>query len=387
MMKIVGVITEYNPLHAGHIYQLNEIRQRSKCNVLVVVMSGNVVQRGEFAMIDKWHRAKLAVEAGADIVFELPVIASLQSADYFAQVGVQLLSHLLCQEFYFGTEMAEVHQIEQLLDSIKTQQKAIDKMVQTLARQGIGYAKAYSDAVQQWAPEVAFDMRLANQQLGLRYIDANRQLEQPMTAHAIPRKPQRESQPLMSATQIRQRMHQQQLKPDDVPQCTWEVLQQVPIVKMADYWSLLQYRLTTHTPDSLRAIFGVKEGIEYKLLQEVLAAESWDELVTRMVSKRWTRASIQRLLMAILGDISNDEMQQEKQLFNRQPMTRLLAYRQTCTRYLKELRQHSIYIMNNWKQSYNETCQLMVRMDRIYQLNSVQTIDEQTVTRHSIDIC
>ncbi|MBR7926678.1 nucleotidyltransferase family protein [Aerococcaceae bacterium zg-ZUI334] len=385
-MKIVGVITEYNPLHAGHIYQLNEIRRHSQCDVLVVVMSGNVVQRGEFAIIDKWTRAQLAVEAGADVVFELPIIASLQSADYFAQVGVQLLSHLQCQDFYFGSEEATVAQMNQLLNSIETQKAAIDNIVQKGLNQGMGYAKAYAEAIEQYFPQLAFDMSLANQQLGLRYLVTNRQLEKPMSAHAIPRIMQSDSQQLMSATQIRKAVLQQRLKSMNVPSSTWNALQQVPVVQMEDYWPLLRYRLMTHTPMSLQRIFGIKEGIEYKLLQEVVAANSWQDLVTRMVSKRWTRAAIQRLLMSILGDISIDEMQREKQLFMTQPMTRLLAYRQTSTRYLKELRQQSLHIMNNWKQSYNETCQLMMRMDRIYQLNSVQSIDEQIVTRHALGV-
>ena len=105
-MKIVGIITEYNPFHHGHHYQLQQAKLQTQADVLVVLMSGNVVQRGEFAILTKWQRSQLALEYGADLVLELPLLASMQSADYFAQIGVELLSKVGCETIVFGTETA-----------------------------------------------------------------------------------------------------------------------------------------------------------------------------------------------------------------------------------------------------------------------------------------
>ncbi|MDN6113069.1 MAG: nucleotidyltransferase family protein, partial [Tetragenococcus halophilus] len=87
-MNTCGIIAEYNPFHNGHRYQLQEAREQTQADVMVVVMSGNFLQRGEPAIIDKWRRAEEALSQGADLVVELPVQWSLQSADYFAKGGV-----------------------------------------------------------------------------------------------------------------------------------------------------------------------------------------------------------------------------------------------------------------------------------------------------------
>ena len=87
-MALIGILAEYNPLHRGHAYQLAWVKRHFPQDQILVLMSGNVVQRGEFAIIDKWHRAQAAVAAGADLVIELPTLASLQSWDgYPSQVG------------------------------------------------------------------------------------------------------------------------------------------------------------------------------------------------------------------------------------------------------------------------------------------------------------
>lgn len=103
-MKSIGVIAEYNPFHNGHAYQLAHIRQQLSADVIVVVMSGNFLQRGEPAAYDKWTRATWALQSGADLVIELPVAYSVQSADYFAQGGIQILEALGVAGINFGVE-------------------------------------------------------------------------------------------------------------------------------------------------------------------------------------------------------------------------------------------------------------------------------------------
>ena len=104
-MQTVGVICEYNPFHLGHARQLAAIRQQLGGDAAVVcLMSGNYVQRGEPAVFDKRVRARAAVDAGADLVLELPVTAALQSAEGFAAGGVRILSALGCGYLSFGCE-------------------------------------------------------------------------------------------------------------------------------------------------------------------------------------------------------------------------------------------------------------------------------------------
>ena len=90
-MKACGIIAEYNPFHKGHHYQIEQIRKQTDADVIVVAMSGNFVQRGEPAIENKWHRAKMALENGADLILELPTLSSIQATDWFAAGGVGIL--------------------------------------------------------------------------------------------------------------------------------------------------------------------------------------------------------------------------------------------------------------------------------------------------------
>ena len=103
-MSICGLIAEYNPLHNGHVWQIQQIKRNLQPEVLVVVMSGNFVQRGDFAILNKWQRARLALEAGADLVIELPIYGAVQPADMFAEEAVRILQQLQVETLVFGSE-------------------------------------------------------------------------------------------------------------------------------------------------------------------------------------------------------------------------------------------------------------------------------------------
>ena len=104
-MKVAGVITEYNPFHNGHKFQLDRIREITKADYIVVAMSGNFVQRGLPAICNKYCRANMALINGADLVLEIPVVWATASAEYFANAGVRLLNSTGCLDYlFFGAE-------------------------------------------------------------------------------------------------------------------------------------------------------------------------------------------------------------------------------------------------------------------------------------------
>lgn len=114
-MKIAGVITEYNPFHNGHKYQLEQIKRQTSANYIVVVMSGDFVQRGEPAIIDKYERTRMALLSGADLVLELPAVFATASAEFFAGGGVSVLKNtgivdMLC----YGVESVD-HELTKLV--------------------------------------------------------------------------------------------------------------------------------------------------------------------------------------------------------------------------------------------------------------------------------
>src|SRR5690606_39730188 len=103
-MKAAGVVVEYNPLHNGHVHHLKETRRLTGADVVVAVMSGNFLQRGEPAFIDKWSRTELALRSGADIVFELPYRFALAQASEFAEGAIGILTADRYSAFCFGSD-------------------------------------------------------------------------------------------------------------------------------------------------------------------------------------------------------------------------------------------------------------------------------------------
>ncbi|MBQ7885516.1 MAG: nucleotidyltransferase family protein, partial [Clostridia bacterium] len=113
-MKIAGIIAEYNPFHNGHAHHILSTREKTGCDYVVVCMSGSFTQRGEAACMDKWTRAHIALECGADAVFDLPALFAVRTADAFARGGVEILGGLGCDFLSFGSELADPELLQKL---------------------------------------------------------------------------------------------------------------------------------------------------------------------------------------------------------------------------------------------------------------------------------
>ena len=145
-MKTIGIIAEYNPFHKGHAHQLQELRRIYPDATLLAVMSGDFVQRGTPAIFFKFHRAQWAVMGGADIVFELPSMFAVSSAEYFASGGVRLLHALGCDSISFGgshTQVEDLVSVAKALDHPSTQE-----LLRTFLSQGYSYGTALRKALQ-----------------------------------------------------------------------------------------------------------------------------------------------------------------------------------------------------------------------------------------------
>ena len=151
-MTVCGIIAEYNPFHLGHAWHLRETRRRlGGSAVLVCAMSGNFVQRGDFALLDQYERAAAAVECGADLAVALPLPAALSSADGFARGGVRLLAALGCGWVSFGAECGDPALLERAARLAASPQLA-PRLADAL-RAGQSYAAALQTAAAAFDPE------------------------------------------------------------------------------------------------------------------------------------------------------------------------------------------------------------------------------------------
>ena len=167
-MAVYAVVAEYNPFHNGHCYQLNTIKQNGE-NTVVVIMSPNVVQRGDFALFDKWTRAQAALENGADIVLEIPSLFALATAERFAFGAVSTLDALGCVDYLcFGSESGNLENITaaaELADDSEVKSK-----MHSLLKEGMTFAKARSNAVSLKKENAAQSLCRPNDILAVEYL-------------------------------------------------------------------------------------------------------------------------------------------------------------------------------------------------------------------------
>ena len=139
-MKILGIIVEYNPFHTGHLYHLQKAKEMVKPDLTIAIMSGNYVQRGEVAIIDKFKRSELAIKYGVDLVIELPFAYVCQSADYFCKGAIDLLYHIGITDLVFGSECGDIDTFKEIAYAIKNHPNEYDQYVKAAMKKGLGCA-------------------------------------------------------------------------------------------------------------------------------------------------------------------------------------------------------------------------------------------------------
>ena len=171
-MKACGIVAEYNPLHTGHVYQMNKARQISQADCIIVVMSGNFVQRGEPAVIDKYARTRAALKAGADIVIELPVYYALSSAENFARGAVLTLNEMKASSICFGAETDNADRLAKISNAIISESPEYKAILNKALAEGLSYPAARQTALLEYLPECKDIISGSNNILAIEYIKA-----------------------------------------------------------------------------------------------------------------------------------------------------------------------------------------------------------------------
>lgn len=171
-MKACGIVAEYNPLHTGHVYQMNKARQISQADCIIVVMSGNFVQRGEPAVIDKYARTRAALKAGADIVIELPVYYALSSAENFARGAVLTLNEMKAASICFGAETDNADRLAKISHAIISESPEYKAILNKALAKGLSYPAARQTALLEYLPECKDIISGSNNILAIEYIKA-----------------------------------------------------------------------------------------------------------------------------------------------------------------------------------------------------------------------
>lgn len=288
--KRVGIVVEYNPFHHGHQRQINIIKETFPYASIVVVMSGHFSQRGEPTIIDKWTRASHILECGVDLVIELPFYYCVQSANHFAYGAVSVLNHVGIDILCFGSETGDI--------DYEIMKARLDHQSKQVIPIGMSYPKHMNDL--QLKP---------NDVLGYFYIDAIKTLNPSIEPFIIRRNNEYhdlELKAIASASAIRNGLKLNLDISESTSMST--ILSYSNLVYLDDYFEILKLILLTHSQASLSRIKLVSEGIENLLIKQIKAVSTMDELICSCMSKRYTRARIQRTIAQILVSNEHDHL-------------------------------------------------------------------------------
>ncbi len=318
-MKISGIICEYNPFHNGHDYHIRKTRENGATHI-VAVMSGNFVQRGETAIMDKHTRAKLAVRSGADLVIELPVQCCLSSAEGFARGAVWLLHSLgAVDELSFGSECGNLNLLSRAVDMVEITALTKADEIREIMEKGYVYPKALCSVISGTSPEIAAVISNPNNLLGIEYLRAMRRFTSTMEAFTVKRCDAGHDslQPVngfASASYIREKLdnYDENFRPEYYMPDIWAkaLREQAPIGRIASLRNLervLLYKLRNCDISEIAGINDVGQGLEYRIWNS-RSASSLEELLYTVKTKRYTMARIKRIMLSLLIGIRKDDM-------------------------------------------------------------------------------
>ena len=366
-MTVVGVICEYNPFHLGHEKQLRRIRERFGADTAVVcVMSGNYVQRGAPAIFDKRTRAAAAVEAGANLVIELPVTAALSSAEGFARGGVEALDRLgIVDALCFGCESGDTGSLVNTVNLLCKQEYSA--ALQTRLSCGESYPSARQHALEAFGGDGSL-LSAPNNILAVEYCKALLERGSRIEPFAIRREgdyhaetPDPENP---SASAVRALLEAGADWQSYVPDCTVNFYVNLLCHTMQAGERAMLARLRALTPEQWAQTAHGGEGLWSKAMKASWSAGSLEELLCAVKSKRYPRTRLQRLLLCAYLGIRQEDLGQPL------PYLRVLAFDETGAALLRQAKKSGgIPIVNAGSRPENTAYyELECRAARLYSL-------------------
>ena len=357
-MNITGIITEYNPFHLGHEFHLENCRKDTKCDAVICIMSGNFVQRGLPAITDKWSRTKMALEAGIDLVIELPTIYAVSSAEYFAFGAISLLNSLsVVDNIYFGSEAGDTKLIKLIANILNDEPKEFKIFLKESLSLGNPYPKARAYSLKKYISEVlklninleniSEFLNSSNNILGIEYCKSLLKLNSPIKTFTLKREGSNynskeiNKNKFASATAIRESIYTNnsiKATKEFLPGFTYNILNSKnSFSSLESMFNYIKYILTLD-PSKLSLISDASEGLDNKILNELKNSNSFEELISRCKSKRYTYTRISRVLCQLFLGFDENLNKLKK---SEPSYIRVLGLSETGAKILKEIKNNS----------------------------------------------
>lgn len=297
-MEKIGIICEYNPFHNGHVYHLEKIKERYPDSLIILVLNGYFLERGEVSLLSKEAKTNLALKYGVDIVLELPVLYGTQSADTFAYRSIEILNEFKVDRIVFGSESNDSSMLMKLAkESIKNEDS---NEVKNLMDSGVNYPTALAKAL-----NTDFEF-LSNDLLGISYCKAILKINDKIIPETIQRTNNyldtKSNDEIISAANIREKIKHTEDISKYIPKETKNYI--------TNYDKNLLYKLLKGIiieGNDLSIYLDVNEGIENRLKKGLLETNSYDELLEFLKTKRYTYNKLNRMIVHILLGIKKDD--------------------------------------------------------------------------------
>lgn len=321
-MNITGIITEYNPFHNGHKFHLEESKKQTKSDGTICIMSGNFVQRGGPAIIDKWKRTEMALSNGVDLIIELPTFYAVSSAEFFAKGAVSILNSLnIVNNLFFGSEIGDAKALSEIAKVIVSEDKRFQNILKENLSLGLTFAKAREKSLIEYlnSSEINNIITSSNNILGIEYIKAILKLNSSINPIALKREGSNYndkslSQTFSSATSIREVLKNtsniEDLK-NIIPLESYEVFsklqeQDYRFTFEEEMFKYIKYKIQTNCVN-FNNLYEVTEGLDNKIIKEISSSNSLHEFILKIKSKRYTYSKISRILTHIYLGLDNDD--------------------------------------------------------------------------------
>lgn len=367
-MKVIGIIAEYNPFHKGHLYQISQCK-KNKDDFVIAVMSGDFVQRGAAAIFNKYHRTEMALNAGIDLVIELPAIFATASASVFSEAGISILDQLGCvDEICFGCETSDFNKLNKLATFLAFPPEKYHELINQETAKGNSYPKARECAVSYCLSSDYIPLlQTANNILALEYLISLKKRNSQIKANPLTRTGADYHDidcldaKYPSATSLRNHIvkYIENLSTENFDrafQHMEQIEKGIPLnsclpmfhnhfikdfLERDDFSYALHYKLLSEEKNGFEAYYDITADLSSKIIKNIRNYRSFTQFCDALKSKNLTYNRISRCLLHILLNIKQEDIITTDHSRINVPYARILGFQRESQELLSKIKKNS----------------------------------------------
>lgn len=354
-MNVLAIIAEYNPMHNGHIYQIEQVKKLVNPDYCIAIISGYFTQRGDLSILSKWDKASIATACGVDLVIELPTVFACNNSEYFAKGAIEILNRLgVVTHLAFGSESGNIYNLLALADSMMIHFDQISAKIKDLSKNGISHFEARRNALEQlFGSDTANLMLNSNDILAIEYLKQLRLANSDIIPIAVKRKgsafnfAEMSQDSFLSATAIRTFLSKADALTSLDSIAPFVPIQTLNAIKLISHEQLYKIderyftalgAILLNSHSDLAEIFSITEGLQNRIYRHFKESLTLQELKEKLYSKRYAKSRINRTLSQILLNITKKDIKEviDQNLY----YARILAFNASSSNLIKEIKKN-----------------------------------------------